>query len=614
MKKNQITYLFLLFFVGTTLSAANIGLDQSQRSNSTPEISGELKKWHKITLTFDGPETSETASYNPFMNYRLNVEFTHPATGKKYLVPGYFAADGDAANTSATKGNKWRVHFAPDEVGTWNYHVDFRKGNFCAVSDRQDAGVSAGFMDQAQGSFEVANTDKTGRDMRAKGRLQYVGKRYLQFAETGEYFLKVGSDAPENFLAYQEFDGTFHNDGHKDNLVKTWDPHIKHWHEGDPTWKDGKGKGIIGAVNYLASKGMNAFSFITLNIGGDDQNVFPYIRYDTYDQMDCSKLDQWEIVFEHADQLGMFLHFKLMEFENQGLLDHGGVGALSKLYYREMIARFGHHLAMNWNMCEENGDWTKNPPTPPQFTLARLSMAAWFDKHDPYNHHRVIHNGNWFTDLFGPDSHYTGASLQTNRPDFKNVHKRTLELINATKNAGKQWAIACDEPGDAQHALLPDAEDPYHDNARMNGLWGNFLAGGWGTEWYFGYKHAHSDLTCQDYASRDQFWNQAKIALDFFHNYNIPFWEMESHDELVLNDGDYCFSKPGEVYVFFFKSGKANIDLSHATTKLKAFWYNPRVGGPLKRGSLKTLKPGDEVNPGQPPVEDGKDWVLLLRK
>jgi hypothetical protein len=27
---------------------------------SAGQVSGELKKWHKVTVTFDGPQTSET--------------------------------------------------------------------------------------------------------------------------------------------------------------------------------------------------------------------------------------------------------------------------------------------------------------------------------------------------------------------------------------------------------------------------------------------------------------------------------------------------------------------------------------------------------------------------
>jgi hypothetical protein len=39
--------------------------------------------------------------------------------------------------------------------------------------------------------------------------------------------------------------------------------------------------------------------------------------------LDVSRLDQWEIVLDHAQKLGLFLHFKTQESENQGLLDGG---------------------------------------------------------------------------------------------------------------------------------------------------------------------------------------------------------------------------------------------------------------------------------------------------
>ena len=93
------------------------------------EIDGELKKWHTVTLTFEGPATSETATPNPFLDYRLNVSFTHPQTNSTYAVPGYYAADGNAANTSANSGNKWRVHFSPDQTGQWQWAASFRKGD-----------------------------------------------------------------------------------------------------------------------------------------------------------------------------------------------------------------------------------------------------------------------------------------------------------------------------------------------------------------------------------------------------------------------------------------------------------------------------------------------------
>ena len=99
------------------------------------DLSGELMTWHKVTLTMDGPETSERATPNPFMDYRLDVTFTG-SNGQAYVVPGFFAADGNAAITSATSGNKWRVHFAPDSVGDWSYKVSFKSGPGIAIADK----------------------------------------------------------------------------------------------------------------------------------------------------------------------------------------------------------------------------------------------------------------------------------------------------------------------------------------------------------------------------------------------------------------------------------------------------------------------------------------------
>ena len=164
------------------------------------EISGELKTWHKVTLTLDGPYAHEQDNQpNPFTDYCITVAFTH-ADGKTYFVPGYFAADGDAGNSSAESGTRWRVHFAPDRPGEWRYKVTFHRGENAALDGRAAITAVDPFNGKS-GSFQIAPSDKKGRDLRAHGRLQYVGKHYLQFAQTGQYFLKVGADAPETLLA-----------------------------------------------------------------------------------------------------------------------------------------------------------------------------------------------------------------------------------------------------------------------------------------------------------------------------------------------------------------------------------------------------------------------------
>lgn len=562
-------------------------------------FSGELKKWHKVTIDFAGPPTGETATPNPFTDYRLDVTFRNGEV--TYVVPGYYAADGSAADTSATSGNVWRVHFCPDKTGHWTYKVAFQKGRHVAV---EGGGSSAGHCDGVSGSFEIGATDKIGRDHRGKGRLQYVGRRYLRFAETGEYFLKQGADAPENLFAYRDFDGDFKTDGKNDHRIKTFSPHIRDFKSGDPTWGGGKGKGLIGAINYLAAEGMNAFSFLPLNIQGDDKNVFPYLDYDERYRMDVSRLDQWEVIFEHADRLGMFIHFKTLETENELLLDGGDLGPQRKLYYRELIARFAHHLAMNWNLGEEIDNAS---------TAQKRSWARYFYDNDPYPHLIVIHNGADHFDLMGEGSKLTGFSLQTNKTDFANVHRQVKTYLDKSAAAGKQWAVACDEPGDASHALRPDGDaGNSHEDGRKNGLWGTLMAGGWGNEWYFGYQHAHSDLSLEDFRSRDRWWDYCRIALEFFRKHEIPFWEMSSADDLT--PGAYCLCKPNHVYVVYIKSGgKVKLDLSDAQGMFEVQWYDPRNGGSLLTGTVRAVNGGDAFSLGSPPEDSNKDWVILVR-
>ena len=160
----------------------------------TVQIKGELRKWHKVTLAIQGPKTFENdLTNNPFTNYRLDVTFVHPLTGTTYKVPGYYATDGNAANTGAKEGSVWYVHFAPDHIGTWTYTIDFQSGIFIAIQANQ-VGVPVTPAHQMNGTINILATDKTGRDHRGKGRLEYVGKHHFQFQETKEYFLKAGSD------------------------------------------------------------------------------------------------------------------------------------------------------------------------------------------------------------------------------------------------------------------------------------------------------------------------------------------------------------------------------------------------------------------------------------
>jgi len=582
-------------------------------SNKSGIITGELKQWHPLSITFEGPETSETEEYNPFLNYRLQVTFRKE--NKEYTVPGFYAADGDAANSGADSGNKWRVYFTPDETGIWTYTVSFRKGPQIAVNPDPQAGEPV-YFDGARGSFKVSPSDKSGRDFRSKGMLKYVGKHYLQFSGSGEYFIKGGADSPENFLAYFEFDGTRalkkisqkkRSGEAKTSHLHRYQPHVADWKKGDPTWKNGLGKGIIGALNYLAGKGMNSVYFLTMNVQGDGQDVWPWIAPDQRLRFDCSKLDQWEIVFSHMDRLGLMMHLITQEQENDQLLDGGDLGIERKLYYRELIARFSHHLGLVWNLGEENTNTNEQ----------RKSFATYFKKNDPYQHPVVVHTfpnkyNQVYTPLLGFE-YFDGASLQIG--DMKKTHSVTIKWVERSDSSSHSWIVCLDEIGPAHTGVKPDIYDFWHDKVRRYALWGNLMAGGAGCEWYFGYNYPHNDLTTEDWQSRDNMWNLTRHALEFFNKY-LPFWEMHSADELTDNPDDYVFAKKGEIYAIYLPEGKiTHLNLVGFSGRFSVRWYNPRNGGKLQKGTIETIKAGSSaVEIGYPPIEKEKDWVGLIRK
>ncbi len=580
-------------------------------------ISGELKQWHKVSLTLDGPFAAEMDNApNPFTDCDLTVTFTHESGTPSYKVPGFFAADGNAAESGASSGTKWRANLSPDKTGTWTYTTSFTRGENAALGDQ---GAALKPFDGVKGSFTIAATDKTAPDFRAMGRLQYVGKHYLQFAGTREYFIKAGADAPETFLAYVDFDNTRAN---KKNVpLKTWQPHLKDWKTGDPTWKDGKGKAIIGAINYLSAKGANAFSFLPYNAGGDGDNIWPFVDRDDKMHYDCSKLDQWTIVLDHAQKLGLFLHFKTQENENDDSngpgaaqsLDGGDLGPQRKLYYRELIARFGHELALNWNLGEENTQ------TPAQ----QRDEIAYVAKLDPYQHLRVIHTfppqqDKVYGKLLGSQSLLTGASLQN---EWNQAHQKTLKWVRESAKAGTPWVVANDEQGSAAEGVPPDpgyegfsgkagkGKHTYdlHD-VRKYTLWGTLMAGGCGVEYYFGYKLPQNDLIAQDYRSRDQSWDFARIAIAFFRDHKIPLGDMTCRDELIGNrkhdNSKYCLAKENELYLVYLPNG-GSTDIKLPAGKFTVAWFNPRTGEITKPSPMDgtTLSAADK-----------EDWLAVIRK
>jgi len=568
-------------------------------------ITGELKKWHTVTLTFDGPATSETATPNPFRDYRLNVTFTKGS--KTFVVPGYYATDGNAGETSATSGAKWRVHFVPDETGTWNYSVSFVTGTDIAVST--GAGKPTSF-NGASGSFTIAATDKSGDDFRARGRLLYGGKHYMKF-DNGEWFIENGSGSPENFLADPDFDGTFNFAG---DHLKTYSAHIQDWNTGDPTWKGGKGKGIVGAMNYLAEEGINSQFFISMNVEGDGKDVWPWTTYEERYRFDASRLDQWEILFSHMNKKGILLHVVLQELGNEFLLDGGELGLQRKLYYREMIARFGHHH-LKWNLGEEHKiEGIGNTDA------QRIAYTEFINGLDPYKHIITMHSQagtDKYLLIYGPllgNPGYSGISFQIHEGEWEVAGDKTYDRITEWREystgAGRPWIITLDECCGWNGGVQPEAANM--EAVRKSEMWGSLMAGGAGFDWYLGFDVEKRDLELEDFRRYDFLWEQSTIAHTFFTSY-LPFQDMEPQAGLVPDDTNRVYADLGRIYAVYLPTGgSTTLNLGSTVKTYPVQWYNPRTGGALKNGTVTSVSGPGTKSIGSPPSETTKDWVALV--
>jgi len=580
------------------------------------------QRWHTVTLPFIGPETSEAAAQNPFTDYRLVVTFTHEQRSQR--IRGFYAADGNAAHSGADSGNVWQVRFTPDRDGLWHYSAELRYGRDIAISDDQDAGKLVALA-ASEGSFVVVPSSKTGSDFRAHGRL-VAEHGYFRFAGSQDYWLKGGTNSPENFLGFTGFDGTFlaatsarEGEAVRDNNMHHYTPHIQDWQLGDPLWRDGRGKGIIGAVNYLASVGMNAAYFLTLNIGGDGNDVWPYLNPSEFERFDVSKLDQWEMVFTHMQSQGILLHLVTQETENERMLDDGDTGRLRKLYYRELIARYGHHLGLVWNLGEENGPADFSPHA--QSDAQRKAMANYLSASDPYGHPVVIHSHSEakakhhiLGPLLGVKS-LAGVSFQVD--ERTRVNKEIAQWRTLSKEAGQDWLITMDEIGKWHTGATPDADTPDHDSLRRHALWGAILGGAAGVEWYFGARYPANDLSSEDWRLRDRLWKQTKVALDFFAD-DRPYWRYVPCNQKVSTSAGwngYCAGIANNEYVIYSPANaQRNFDGSGLDGVFDIRWYDPMVGGALAEGSIAFIDGGRLQGLGLPPNNGHKDWVVVLTR
>ncbi len=571
----------------------------------TVQVRGEARVWQPLEVWFDGPFASEVdVQPNPFLDFRLQVRFTAPS-GRTLDVPGFFAGDGAGADA----GRVWAVRFTPDEAGPWTFVASFRRGPLVAVDVDPVAGAP-GWFDGAAGSFGALPADPDAPGFGARGPLRYVGEPYLAFAD-GTRFLKTGAGGPENFLAFVGFDDV--QDAGNVGRVHSFPSHVADFAPGDPLFSSSftgrDSRGAIGALNYLSSVGVNSLYMLVMNLGGDGQDVHPFVGASgsAFDDRhyDLSRLHQWNAVFEHAQRRGIVLHLLFGETEgpNETWLDGGTLGVERKLLYREMVARFGHHPAIKWNLTEEN-----------DFPLGQLrNFADYLRNQDPWNHPVCFHNNlddlSDYQQTVG-EARFQATSVQFS-PDSAGATAQQLRAWSA--QAGHPWVVDLDENAPASTGLQPNNVD----DLRKRVLYDAFFSGAAGVSWYLGGQPlpVGGDLDLEDFRTREGMWEDARHAREFLEG--LPFHRMVPADGLLTGEhgahgGGEVFALPGEHYAVYLPNASSSgaLDLSGHPGTYRRRWYDPRTG--VFAGPSTAVQGGGSVSLGSPPYQPSSDWVCWL--
>ena len=474
-------------------------------------------------------------------------------------------------------------------------------------------------------SFWVAPPDPFEPGFLGRGPLTHVGENYLAFPD-GTFWIKGGTNSPENLFGYAGFDGAVDVGGTPSgqDFLHEYGPHVADWQPGDPDWAANgnptAGRGIIGALNYLANEGVNAVYFLPNNLGGDGNDTFPFINpggnYQNNTHWDASRMEQWNVVMEHATRKGILVHLVLAEEESGSVNWLSSVyGVERKLFFRNLVAMFGHNLGVKFNFCEENSAEPGDEFSVDELCMFAKDVSSW----DAYDHPLSVHTDADDLDLYlqilgasASESWLTATSLQSHDSYGQQVElARRLSLLNN----GTKLVVDLDEQGTPGHGL----SDSNIDEKRREILYDVYFSGG-NLEWYFGLQQLPlgGDVDLEDFRTREPMWRYMRFARELLAEF--PFWRMLPKDELVSGEsmsssygGAEVFADPGRSYLVYYPQAQDTgaIDLRAVAIDLTGSWFNPRTG--LHEGVTYSAAAGNIYDVPSPPHSPDQDWVFILQ-
>ncbi len=464
-----------------------------------PNTQGSVPQYsaYEIALT-------ATGSYgNPYTEVALSAIFQGPGSTTRE-VQGFW--DG---------GQKFRVRFAPTEIGTWTYSTR---------ASPPDEGLSQ------KGSFEVVapmegNHGFLRRDANYPGSFTYDdGTRYFMWGQTYYEIIR-------NALA------------------------------GD-NWKK--------AVDSSQAHGMNLVRMLVIPWGTDKNgypNSQPFANGD-HSQLYLAHWQKLDEVVQYLGSRGMIA--ELILFTDTG----GAFGAPAEddRYLRYVLARFaGYHnviwnLASGWNYTgKEQSYWD--------------GMGAIIRNEDPWMRRGNLLRPLTVDQQTRSDFQFFGSGWPVHATVQYGTRNRVHADGDLWGNASIQYNLGNGMPvvnegyGFIGEILPITSSQTIHRNA----IWGIATAGGYGSAGDARSFGGSLPVYSADWYG-SPFYDDIKLMVDFWTSRGIEYWKMSSQNSLVASGNRvYVLAEAGRSYIAYTASGEPfTLDLPQGSYRVD--WYDPGTG------------------------------------
>ncbi len=495
---------------------------------------------------------------NPFTDARLFGTFEKADGPQKWRVDGF---------SDAEDGSVYRVRFMPPVSGDYTYEVQYRQG----LSRKTFAGKFHARSGGRRGPIRVD----------PKNRWHFV------WEGTGEHYFFNGTTAYW-FIGWRD-----------EHVIQS---SIERLHQ----LKINRLRVTIAGRTSLyygepVMAGTSWTPFITAwpsragNFGRPDDIYYPGFDYSRFQ---VSYWQKFERALRYARDRDMI--FSLVLDMNDSRVHPAPASDDEHRFIQYAIARFAAFSNITWDLGDDLDQYRDDAWTHATGTL----IKQW----DPYQHLATSHPvDNVHQDRTSPWFDFTSFQEWS-----RTQHAFMLAQRQRQQSLGRIIPQTNEEYGYEDHypmwakGLGSESADTLRRSA-----WEIVMAGGYQTSgetarrgtnvWPDtggGWMNGRGDDTMtmfQGYAH----------MVDFFTSFE--WWNTEPHDELV-NNGNYCLAKPGELYAIYLPHG-GNVTVELQPGKYEGIWWDASTGRKIALAPLNVTAAS-----WTSPVAPGSgDWALLLR-